>query len=50
MLYIFEHLGWWWIWPLRLPPMIWFVELGYWIMANNRPFFAKFMFRTPADD
>lgn len=32
---------------LRLPPLIWFVELGYWIVARNRRWFSKFMFRRP---
>ena len=27
------------------PPFIWFVELGYWIVARNRIFFSKFAFR-----
>ncbi len=29
---------------LGLPPFIWAVELGYKIVARNRPFFAHFMF------
>lgn len=29
---------------LLLPPFIWFVEAGYVLMANNRDFFANFMF------
>jgi len=37
-------------WPraaaiLSLPPLIWLVELGYWVVARNRPFFALFLFR-----
>ena len=27
------------------PPLVWLVEVGYWIVARNRPFFARFMFR-----
>jgi len=27
-------------------PFIWFVELGYWIVARNRPFFSRFLFRS----
>ncbi len=29
---------------LSLPPMIWFVELGYIIVAANRQFFSRFIF------
>ena len=50
ILYIFHHLGWWWMWPLRLPLLIGLVELGYAALAANRPFFARFLFRAPADD
>ena len=28
-----------------LPPFIWFVELGYRVVANNRRFFSRFLFR-----
>jgi hypothetical protein len=27
-------------------PFIWFVELGYWLVARNRPFFGRFLFRS----
>ncbi len=27
-------------------PFIWAVELGYWIVARNRPFFGRFLFRA----
>ncbi len=30
---------------LRLPPIVWGVELGYRIVAANRPFFSRFLFR-----
>ena len=30
---------------LRVPPLIWFMELGYFILARNRRFFARFLFR-----
>ena len=33
------------VWPLRLPPLIWLVELVYAIVSRNRPFFARFIFR-----
>ena len=29
---------------LALPPFIWFVEIGYFIVARNRPFFSRFLF------
>lgn len=35
----------WLVWPLRLPPLIWLVELAYVVVARNRPFFARFIFR-----
>jgi predicted DCC family thiol-disulfide oxidoreductase YuxK len=45
MLFILEQIGWgWFARLLALPPFVWFVELGYWIVANNRPFFARFFF------
>jgi predicted DCC family thiol-disulfide oxidoreductase YuxK len=30
---------------LSLPPLSWIVELGYRIVAHNRRFFARFLFR-----
>ncbi len=46
-LFILEHLGWGRIARvLALPPFIWLVELGYRIVAKNRPFFARFLFRN----
>ena len=27
-------------------PFIWVVELGYWFVARNRPFFGRFLFRS----
>jgi len=29
---------------LGLPPLVWLVEIGYGIVARNRPFFARFFF------
>ncbi len=45
-IYLLEQEG----WPrlaraLRWPPFVWFIELGYWIVARNRRFFARFFFR-----
>jgi hypothetical protein len=45
-LFVMEQVG--FVWTarfLRLIPFIWFVELGYWTLAKNRKFFAKFLFR-----
>jgi len=45
-LFILEELGWGWkAHILTLPPFIWIVELGYHIVARNRPFFSRFLFR-----
>ncbi len=30
---------------LRQPPMIWTLEIGYWLVARNRLFFSKILFR-----
>jgi predicted DCC family thiol-disulfide oxidoreductase YuxK len=30
-----------------LPPIIWVVEAIYWLVANHRPFFARFLFTKP---
>lgn len=50
VLRVFGGLGWWPITtPLSWPPMIWFVELGYRVVANNRILFSKFFFRTDHD-
>ena len=32
---------------LRVPPLVWFLELGYRIVADNRPFVSRFMSRDP---
>jgi uncharacterized membrane protein YdfJ with MMPL/SSD domain len=31
---------------LAVPPFIWLVELGYWIVARNRHFFSRILFRS----
>ena len=28
---------------LAFPPLVWLVELGYWIVARNRRFFGRFL-------
>ena len=46
-LYVLGAIG----WPqpvvtlLGLPPLIWLVEIGYRIVANNRIFLSRFVFR-----
>lgn len=45
-LFILEQIGWGGqARLLALPPFIWFVELGYRIIAANRPLFSRFFFR-----
>ena len=29
---------------LAYPPLVWFIELGYWVVARNRRFFSHFLF------
>jgi hypothetical protein len=45
VLFALQEIGWH---PLlarlgQLPPFIWLVELGYWVVARNRPFFSRFL-------
>ncbi len=47
MMFVLERINWGYgILPkfLKLPPMIWFVELGYRLVAANRQFFSHFLF------
>ena len=44
-LFILERVGWgWFARLLALPPFVWLVEIFYRIVANHRPFFARFLF------
>lgn len=45
-LFILAEIGYpgWLIHPLTWPPLIWLVEWGYRLVAQNRPFFSKFLF------
>ena len=48
MLFALEEIGWH---PRAVRcagrrPFIWAVELGYWIVARNRAFFGRFLFRA----
>jgi predicted DCC family thiol-disulfide oxidoreductase YuxK len=46
-LFILEQLGWGWLARiLALPPFIWAVEWGYRLVADNRRFFSRFLFRS----
>jgi hypothetical protein len=50
-LFVLSKLGWRrTAWLLGWPPLVWFVELGYWILARNRGFFARFLFRNEDPD
>ena len=47
VLFALEEIGWH---PVlmrlgRRRPFVWIVELGYWIVARNRPLFDRLMFR-----
>ena len=47
-LFILERVGWGYNLLPRLlaqPPLIWFVEVGYRIIARHRPFFSRFLFK-----
>jgi predicted DCC family thiol-disulfide oxidoreductase YuxK len=45
-LFILEELGWGGTARiLALPPFLWLVELGYALVASNRKFFSRFLFR-----
>src|SRR5262245_57156635 len=45
-LFILDNIGHRWLaGPLMLPPFVWMVELIYRLVARNRPFFARFLFR-----
>lgn len=50
-LFILEHIGWGWFARFcSYPPLVWLVELDYWIFAHSRPFFALFLFRKEHDE
>lgn len=45
-MFILEQLGYRTLARLgRLPPLIWGVEAGYWVVAKNRRFFSRFLFK-----
>jgi predicted DCC family thiol-disulfide oxidoreductase YuxK len=45
-LFVLVELGYprWLVRPFAWLPLVWLTELGYWLVANNRPFFSKFLF------
>lgn len=48
MLFVLERVGWGYGVVPRIasyPPFIWFVEIGYKVVARNRKFFSRFLFR-----
>lgn len=49
-LYVFGQLGWPFMGVLALPPMIWFIELGYRLVARNRIAASKLFFRHDHDE
>lgn len=45
-LFVLERIGYrWTARVLGVPPLVWLVELGYWIVARKRSFFSRFLFR-----
>lgn len=38
-IFVLYQLKWKWMRVLGVPPLIWPVEIGYWIFSRNRPFF-----------
>jgi predicted DCC family thiol-disulfide oxidoreductase YuxK len=47
-MFILEEIGYptWLVRPFTWPPLVWFTELGYRLIADNRGFFSKFMFTS----
>jgi predicted DCC family thiol-disulfide oxidoreductase YuxK len=46
VMFVLEEVGYpiWLVRPFTWPPLVWFTELGYRVVAQNRPFFARFFF------
>ena len=51
VMFVLEEIGYprWLVRPFTWPPLAWLTELGYWLVANNRPFFSKFLFTRQLD-
>ena len=47
VLYVLGQVGWhpWLVGFAGRWPIVWMVELGYWVVARNRQFFSRLMFR-----
>jgi predicted DCC family thiol-disulfide oxidoreductase YuxK len=45
-LFVLDTLGWTNTRILALPPFIWALDLGYWIVASNRRFFSRLLPRN----
>lgn len=47
VMFILEEIGYpkWLVRPLTWPPLLWLTELGYYVVANHRLFFSRFMFK-----
>ena len=45
-LFVLEEIGYsrWLVRPITWPPLAWFTEWGYRLVAQHRPFFSKFLF------
>jgi hypothetical protein len=48
VLFVLEQIGWHpgLVHLAGRRPFIWAIELGYWIVARNRSFFGRFLFRS----
>jgi hypothetical protein len=46
-LFVLERIGWWprLVRVLGMRPLVWAVEVGYRIVARNRPLFGRVLFR-----
>ena len=44
VIFIFDTIGYSWTRIGMIPPLIYFANAMYWIVAKNRPFFARFLF------
>ncbi len=50
-MFVMEAVGYprWLIRPFTWPPLVWLTEVGYKIVAKNRPFFSRIMFKGEED-
>lgn len=47
-MFLLAELGYpgWLVRPWMQPPLVWLTDWGYYLVADNRPLFAKFLFTT----